>query len=148
MIRILRLASSDRALRGLGQRLLRAEFKFAQWKRAARLAQSCRAIAAVCWLFTATGAVAEYTDLIRAFYDLEVASYCGLVSDAVQVGFHRERNRIMTRDDISDEAMQQARMTAWKEAHLEWQNRGLGGFRGWCRTEGQAAAERFLTMPE
>ena len=36
---------------------------------------------------------------------------------------------------------------ATREAHWEWQNRGLGGFRGWCRKQGQAAAQRFLAEP-
>jgi hypothetical protein len=37
-------------------------------------------------------------------------------------------------------------MQGWKEAHLEWQNRGLGGFRGWCRTEATEAAARFKAI--
>jgi hypothetical protein len=32
----------------------------------------------------------------------------------------------------------------WTDADLEWGNRGLGGFRNWCRTEGIAAARRFV----
>lgn len=84
-----------------------------------------------------------YPELVRAFYDVEVAAYCGLVSDTVQSGFDHELEQIMQSQGIDDEGMQQARMQAWKEANLEWQNRGLGGFKGWCRTEGQQAVERF-----
>ena len=108
----------------------------------------CGAIVVACTLIATDIAVATDRDLIEVFYDLEVASYCGLVSDPVSSGFHREKARIMDRHNISDEAMQQARMTAWKETHEEWQNRGLGGFKGWCRTEGRAAVQKFLAVPE
>lgn len=110
--------------------------------------QICGAIVVTCTLTATEIAFATNRDLVKVFYDLEVASYCGLVSDAVSSGFHREKTRIMDRGNISNEAMQQARMTAWKNTHEEWQNRGLGGFKGWCQTEGQAAAQRFLAVPE
>jgi len=87
-------------------------------------------------------------DLVRTYYDLEVAGYCGLATDSVGVGFRVQRNHIMQLKDIDDASMQQARMQGWKEAHLEWQNRGLGGFKGWCRTEGAAAAQRFREIAE
>ncbi len=79
--------------------------------------------------------------LTRVFYDFEVAVYCGLVSPGVRSGFERELARVREGADAATE--QRARMQAWKEANLEWQNRGLGGFRGWCRSEGRDAAARF-----
>ena len=82
-------------------------------------------------------------DLVRVYYDFEVAGYCGLVSEQVGSGFARERDRLLSGRGIDEQAKQQARMQGWKEANLEWQNRGLGGFRGWCRTEGADAARRF-----
>jgi len=91
------------------------------------------------------GAVPD-SELVRVFYELEVTSYCGLTTDEVGAGFRSEVDRIMTAHDIDDAGMQQARMQGWKEAHLEWQNRGLGGFRGWCRTEATEAAARFKAI--
>jgi hypothetical protein len=91
---------------------------------------------------------APEAELVRVYYDFEVASYCGLVSDRAGLGFVRERDRIMADHGIDDPGMQQARMQGWKEAHLEWQNRGLGGFKGWCRTEGIDARERFEQAPD
>lgn len=82
-------------------------------------------------------------ELVRIYYDFEVAGYCGLVSDRVGMGFRRERDRVVVNRGIDEEAKQQARMQGWKQAHLEWQNRGLGGFKNWCRTEGKDVAERF-----
>jgi hypothetical protein len=90
--------------------------------------------------------VAPDSDLVRVFYELEVTSYCGLTTDRVGAGFRSEVDRIMIARGIDDAGMQQARMQGWKEAHLEWQNRGLGGFRGWCRTEAAEAAARFKAL--
>ena len=81
--------------------------------------------------------------LTRVFYDFEVAVYCGLVSPGVRAGFERELARLRALEGADTGTEQRARMRAWKEANLEWQNRGLGGFRGWCRSEGREAAARF-----
>ena len=84
-----------------------------------------------------------YPELSSVFYDFEVAGYCGLVSNAVGRGFRREADRLIERDGLDRETVNRLRGDAWQAAHAEWQNRGLGGFRNWCRTEGIAAAERF-----
>lgn len=83
--------------------------------------------------------------LTRVYYELEVASYCGLVSDAVHAGFRREAAPLERTH--SQAQIERSRMDAWQAAHLEWQNRGLGGFKRWCRNEGRAAAARFLAVP-
>ena len=85
--------------------------------------------------------------LREAYYEIEVAGYCGLVSDTVAAGFRRQVNRILGDSVVAQETLNDIRGKAWQAAHWEWQNRGLGGFRGWCRKEGQAAAERFLAEP-
>ncbi len=74
-------------------------------------------------------------------------SYCGLVSDAVAAGFHRQERRILADTAVEQETLNNIRGKAWQAAHREWQNRGLGGFRGWCRNEGKAATGRFLSEP-
>lgn len=85
--------------------------------------------------------------LQEAYYEVEVASYCGLVSEAVAAGFQRQVQRILGATVVPQETLDSIRGKAWQAAHWEWQNRGLGGFRGWCRNEGKAAAERFLAEP-
>ena len=82
-----------------------------------------------------------------SYYELEVASYCGLVSEAVAAGFQRQERRILGDAAVGQEILNEIRGKAWQAAHREWQNRGRGGFRGWCRNEGKAAAERFLSEP-
>lgn len=98
-------------------------------------------------LLLATAAPAEplegYPELSSVFYDFEVAGYCGLVTNAVGRGFRREAERLIERDDLDRDTINRLRGDAWQAAHAEWQNRGLGGFRNWCRTEGSAAALRF-----
>lgn len=94
------------------------------------------------WAAAARPAV-EHAELARLFYDFEVAAYCGLVTDEVGNGFRRQADRLIRRDGLDREQVNQLRGDAWQAAHAEWQNRGLGGFKNWCRTEGLAAAERF-----
>ena len=96
----------------------------------------------------ATPDTATREALSEAYYEFEVAGYCGLVSDAVAAGFHRQAGRILGDRVIDQETLNELRGKAWQAAHWEWQNRGLGGFRGWCRNEGKAAAERFLAEPD
>ena len=100
-------------------------------------------------LLTAANAqtAALHPELSAVFYDFEVASYCGLVTDAVGNGFRREAKRLISRDAVDSETVTHLRGKAWQAAHAEWQNRGLGGFRNWCRNEGVAAAARLAVPP-
>jgi hypothetical protein len=81
--------------------------------------------------------------LVRVHYDYEVVQYCSLANDKVITGFRRQLASIVAETGASRDAIEAARSIAWKAAHLEWQNRGLGGFRGWCKNEGRQAATRF-----
>ncbi len=83
-------------------------------------------------------------ELVAAFYDFEVTVYCGMAGAEVQAGFERDARSIMERRGIDQTSMEAARMQAWKEAHLEWQNRGLIGIRAWCRSQGSATRTRFI----
>ena len=85
--------------------------------------------------------------LHETYYEYEVAGYCGLVTHAVAAGFERQVARLIADTLVDQATIDQVRGKAWQAAHWEWQNRGLGGFRGWCRNEGKAAAERFLGEP-
>jgi hypothetical protein len=90
-----------------------------------------------------------HAELSAVFYNFEVAGYCGLVSNAVGSGFRREAKMLIARDALDSETVTHLRGKAWQAAHAEWQNRGLGGFKNWCRTEGRAAADRFASpVPE
>jgi len=118
-----------------------------------RGARRCAPAAAVVALMLSTPVCSDGLDaagreaLNAAYYDFEVAGYCGLVSDAVGAGFRRRVARILGDTRVDQSTLNQLRGDAWQAAHAEWQNRGLGGFRGWCRNEGRAAAEGFLGEP-
>lgn len=88
------------------------------------------------------------TPLEQVFYDIGVVGYCGLSENAVAEGFKREVKRIINRYALDETTVKAARARAITLVELEWDNRGLGGFRGWCRTEGENAVQRFLTAPE
>lgn len=87
---------------------------------------------------------ARYPELHAAIYDVTVCEYCGLITPEVAAGFRRQLDDLVARDALSEMAVREIRISAWTRADLEWSNRGLGGFRGWCRTEGEAAARRFV----
>jgi hypothetical protein len=84
--------------------------------------------------------------LIRTLYMAEVANYCGLMTDLIALGFRQDRDRIIADYKLSSEDIDAANRESWKMGYAEWQNRGLGGFRNWCRTEGMQATERFRTV--
>ena len=81
--------------------------------------------------------------LFTLYYEFEVAGYCGLVTDGVGHGFRHKESDELAKRAISQSERERLRGKAWQAAHAEWQNRGLGGFRGWCRNEGRAAAARL-----
>jgi len=105
---------------------------------------------AVCALAAVANVAALPTDreeIRRLLYDFEVAGYCGLVTDAVGEGFRGKLTALVKRDPVSRAEMDALRGRAWQDAHAEWQNRGLGGFRAWCRGDARRAADRLAAEP-
>ena len=86
---------------------------------------------------------ADREEIRGLLYDFEIASYCGLVTDDVGEGFRSKLTVLVERGRIGREEMDTLRGRAWQDAHAEWQNRGLGGFRAWCRGDARRAAERL-----
>lgn len=76
-------------------------------------------------------------------YKMEVLNYCGLIDDEVSKGFKQQRDHIILSQNLTPEDVQKARLEGWKFGLAEWQNRGLGGFKRWCNTEGREIAEYF-----
>jgi len=81
--------------------------------------------------------------LVRIHYDLEVAGYCSKITPAVSAGFHSQLKIMVENLNADRETILKARSDAMTAVYREWGNRGLGGFRGWCRKEGVASANRF-----
>jgi hypothetical protein len=76
-------------------------------------------------------------------YKMEVLNYCGLIDDEISQGFKQQRDHIIASQNLTPADVQNARMEGWKFGLAEWQNRGLGGFRNWCKTEGTRIVEYF-----
>jgi len=79
-------------------------------------------------------------------YDYEVAAQCGLVSGAVERAFRAKRK---TGDDsgaMSRDVLRSLRLNAYVAAAREYDNRGLGGHKQWCRTDAEAGVRRILEM--
>ncbi len=81
--------------------------------------------------------------LLDVNYRYEVAGYCGLVDQQVQRGYQAEEQKLADQFEVSKELRQQASGKGWQAAHKEWLNRGLGGFKRWCRNEGMEYAGAF-----
>ncbi len=81
-----------------------------------------------------------------AYYLYGVTEYCGLNSFEVYDGFQRQMRDIIDREGLVETEARRLRLRGMTDADLEYGNRGLGGFRNWCRTEGKEAAERFVAF--
>ncbi len=84
--------------------------------------------------------------LRHVVYDLGVTSYCGLLTPEVEAGYHREIAMLTARAGLNEADAKALRIAGWVDADLEWSNRGLGGFRAWCESDGVAAARHFLAI--
>ncbi|MFT5111266.1 MAG: hypothetical protein ACI8P9_000578 [Parasphingorhabdus sp.] len=86
--------------------------------------------------------------LTLSIYKMEVLSYCGLIDNRVSQGFKQERDFLITKTAADDTQIAKARSDAWQAGLAEWQNRGLGGFKNWCRTEGIEAQQYFWDITD
>lgn len=81
--------------------------------------------------------------LTEIYYLREVIGYCGLSAEGLKEGFYKELTTLMNQHNLTETDKLPAQNQAYKDAHAEWDNRGLGGFKKWCQTEGFDAVERF-----
>ena len=77
-------------------------------------------------------------------YDFEVAQFCGLVNQRVHDAFWAKRKMAKSQSEHSIEALRQIRIKAMAAADIEYANRGLGGYKPWCNTEGRAGIARII----
>lgn len=89
------------------------------------------------------GSVPGWNKLVYLIYRAEVTIYCSLATDQVIAGFHLLRKSMLNEYPLEQSLIQSARSEAGKLAHREWDNRGLGGFRKWCRNDATRYAEQF-----
>ena len=80
----------------------------------------------------------------RTYYDIQLVQSCGLLTAEVERGFELASAERRAAEALDDAAAQDARSKAGIAFELEYQNRGLGGSRPWCRQDGKAAALAFF----
>jgi hypothetical protein len=80
----------------------------------------------------------------RAHYDIQLVLSCGLLTAEVERGYELASAERRAAEGLDDAAAQAARLEAGVAFDLEYQNRGLGGNRPWCRQDGKTAALAFF----
>jgi hypothetical protein len=88
----------------------------------------------------------QYPELFKAYYDANVLEYCGLLTEQSAGGFRWSRDALIERDTVSDDQHRNVRISAYAAVDYEYQNRGLSGYKKWCRTEGKDAYDRFIAI--
>lgn len=106
------------------------------------------AAAALPWLAGALAAdpVSRGAELKHIAYMYGVTAYCGLDSVEVHDGYRRQMRDLTRRGRLSESTVRWLRIRGMVAADLEYGDRGLGGYRRWCRTEGLDAARHFLAF--
>lgn len=96
-------------------------------------------------LVSAPFAAADTTDpYYSLIYDYEVASFCGLVRTPVHEKYARKRADLERVSGLDKDALTKIRVGAMADAEREYINRGLGGHKPWCRSDGRAGVARIL----
>ena len=86
------------------------------------------------------------TQLYHAYYGIGVADYCGLITWEVNDGYERQIHYFLLTADIDKETERRIRISGSIEADYQFDNHGLGGFRGWCARDGRLAEREFLAF--
>lgn len=86
------------------------------------------------------------SQLYHAYYAFGVADYCGFVTWEVNDGYERRIRYLLLTADIDKETERRIRISGSVEADYQFDNHGLGGFRGWCARDGRQAEREFLAF--
>lgn len=92
------------------------------------------------------GSVSRGAAIKQVVYLYSVTEYCGLNTGEVYDGYRREIRDLTREGRLPESTVRWLRIHGIIAADLEYDNRGLGGFRIWCRTEGVEAAKHFLAF--
>lgn len=81
--------------------------------------------------------------IVALYYAAGVATYCSGLTEQAVAGLQRAVELERVASPLDETEMIAARNRGYVAADYEWSNRGLGGFRRWCLSEG-AASIRWL----
>ncbi len=85
-------------------------------------------------------------EIKQVVYMYSVTEYCGLNTGEVYDGYRREMRHLTRQGRLPESTVRWLRIHGMLAADLEYDDRGLGGFRKWCRTEGLDSARHFLAF--
>jgi hypothetical protein len=88
--------------------------------------------------------------VVALYYAAGVATYCSGLTDRAANGLKRAVQRELASSPLDTAELAAARDAGYIAADYEWSNRGLGGFRRWCLSEGQASVawlEELVAAP-
>lgn len=86
---------------------------------------------------------AEADPYYNLVYDFEVASFCGLTDESLFAVYSVKRQNLEEVDSRTTEQLTRVRIKAMAAADLEFNNRGLGGHRQWCASDGREGVIRI-----
>lgn len=92
--------------------------------------------------------ISRGAEIKQVVYMYSVTEYCGLNTGEVYDGYRRELRHLTRQGGLPESTVRWLRIHGMLAADLEYDDRGLGGFRKWCRTEGLDAARHFLAFRE
>ena len=112
------------------------------------LASAIGVLAALCWPAPMAHAelVSRGAEIKQVVYMYSVTEYCGLNTREVYDGYRREVRHLTRQGGLPESTVRWLRIHGMLAADLEYDDRGLGGFRKWCRTEGLDAVRHFLAF--
>jgi len=84
-------------------------------------------------------------EIKQVVYMYSVTEYCGLNTQEVHAGYRSQMRELTRQGRLPESTVRWLRIHGMLAADLEYGDRGLGGHRNWCRTEGLDAAHHFLT---
>jgi hypothetical protein len=85
-------------------------------------------------------------ELKQVVYMYVVTEYCGLNTGEVHDGYRRQMRALTRGGGLPESTVRWLRIRGMVAADLEYGDRGLGGYRNWCRTEGLDAARHFVAF--
>lgn len=84
--------------------------------------------------------------LQQTYYQMNVAEYCGLVTDEVGDGFQRKVRHLKQWIAISEATDLRLRIAAARRVDYEYEDYGLNGYKKWCARVGDGAVASFLAF--
>jgi hypothetical protein len=90
--------------------------------------------------------ISRGAEIKQVVYMYSVTEYCGLNTREVYDGYRRELRHLTRQGHLPESTVRWLRIHGMLAADLEYDDRGLGGFRKWCRTEGLDSARHFLAF--